>query len=121
MAAPRFASVEDYLASLDMGRKRRRCGRSSISFLTEFPELEAKIAWNVPQIHREGAYVVGVSALKNHLAFSPWSTEVIDNDFRPRLEPEYVVRKNLFQIPVDWEVDRALVTDMVRARLAELG
>ena len=119
MAAPRFTSVEDYLASLD-GRKAQTL-RSIIDLvLTEFPELEAKIAWNVPQIHRDGAYVVGVSALKNHLAFSPWSAEVID-DFRPRLEPEYVVRKNLFQLPVDWEVDRALVTDMVRARLAELG
>jgi uncharacterized protein YdhG (YjbR/CyaY superfamily) len=41
------------------------------------------------------------------------------DDFRPRLE-KYVVFKGCFQIPVDWEIDRELVKDLVRARLAEL-
>ena len=86
--------------------------------LTQFPELEVKISWNVPQIHRDGRYVFGISALKNHLALAPWSARVID-DFRARLE-KYVVRKNLFQIPVDWEIDAELLKDLVRARLTEL-
>ena len=41
-------------------------------------------------------------------------------DFRPRLEQRFTVTKNLFQVPVDWEIDEALLTDLVRARLAEL-
>jgi uncharacterized protein YdhG (YjbR/CyaY superfamily) len=118
VAAPRFDSVDAYLASLDPA-KAKTLGTVIDFVLAEFPELEAKIAWNVPQIHRDGAYVFGVSALKNHLALAPWSEQVIA-DFRERLEPQYVVRKNLFQIPVDWEVDRDLVADLVRARLAEL-
>ena len=62
----------------------------------------------------------GVSSLKDHLDLAPWSADVID-DFRGRLEDDgYVVRKNLFQVPDDWELDRALVRDLVRARLAEL-
>ena len=117
MASSRFNSVEDYLASLDP--KKSRTIRAVIELiLTQFPELEAKISWNVPQIHRNGQYVFGVSALKNHLALAPWSARVIE-DFRARLE-QYVVRKNLFQIPVDWEIDEALLKDLVRARLAEL-
>ena len=85
--------------------------------LTEFPELESKISWNVPTIHRNGKYVVGICANKNHLTFSPWSPRVIE-EFKVRLG-KFVVFKNRFQIPVDWEIDRKLVKDLVRARLAE--
>ena len=115
--ASRFNSVEDYLASLDVAKAKTI--RAVIDLiLTQFPELEVKISWNVPQIHLDGQYVFGLSALKNHLALAPWSARVIDG-FRARLE-KYVVRKNLFQIPVDWELDEALLKDLVRARLAEL-
>jgi uncharacterized protein YdhG (YjbR/CyaY superfamily) len=86
--------------------------------LSRFPELESKISWNVPTIHRNGKYVAGLAAYKHHLTFSPWSSRVIE-DFKPRLG-KFVVLKSGFQIPVDWEIDTELVTDLVRARLAEL-
>ena len=40
-------------------------------------------------------------------------------DFKVKLG-KFVLFKNCFQIPVDWEIDRKLVRDLVRARLAEL-
>ena len=86
--------------------------------LAEFPELESKISWNVPTIHRQGKYVAGVCAYKHHLTFSPWSPRVME-DFKVRLG-KFVVMKNCFQIPVDWKIDRELVKGLVRARLAEL-
>jgi uncharacterized protein YdhG (YjbR/CyaY superfamily) len=86
--------------------------------LTEFPELESKISWDVPTIHRKGKYVVGLAAYKNHLTFSPWSPRILE-DFKRRLG-KFVVKANCFQIPVDWKIDRELVKDLVRARLAEL-
>ena len=117
MSSPRFKSVEEYLASVDPAKERTL--RSVIDFiLTQFPELESKISWNVPTIHRNGKYVVGLAAYKNHLTFSAWSPRVIE-DFKMRLG-KFVVFKNCFQIPVDWKVDRKLVKDLVRARLAEL-
>ncbi len=117
MASPRFSSVEEYLASLDPAKERTL--RSVVGLiLSRFPELEAKIAWNVPNIHRDGKYVVGLAAYTNHLTISPWSPRVID-DFRARLG-NLVVLKNVFQIPVDWDVDGDLLEDLVRARLAEL-
>jgi uncharacterized protein len=117
MTTPRFNSVEEYFASLDPTKASTL--RSIFDLiLTEFPELESKIAWNVPQIHRNGKYVVGVAAYKNHLTFAPWSTRVLE-DFKVRLE-KYVVFKGCFQIPVDWEIDKELVKDLVRARLVEL-
>jgi uncharacterized protein YdhG (YjbR/CyaY superfamily) len=117
MKSPRFNSVEEYLASLDPAKARTL--RAVIDLiLAEFPELESKISWNVPQIHRNGKYVVGVAAFKHHLTFAPWSPRVIE-DFKVRLG-KFVVKTNCFQIPVDWEIDRKLVKDLVRARLAEL-
>ena len=117
MSSPRFNSVEEYLASQDPTKARTL--RSVIDLiLTEFPELESKISWNVPTIHRNGKYVVGLAAYKHRLTFSPWSPRVIE-DFKVRLG-KFVGFKNCFQIPVNWEIDRKLVKDLVRARLAEL-
>src|SRR5437667_1259319 len=117
MKPQKFKSVEEYLASQDPAKARTL--RSVIDLiLTQFPELESKISWNVPTIHRNGKYVVGLAAYKHHLTFSAWSPRVIE-DFKVRLG-KFVVFKNCFQIPVDWKIDRKLVKDLVRARLAEL-
>lgn len=115
--ARRFDSVEDYLASLDSTKAETL--RSVIGcILGRFPELECKISWNVPQIHRNGEYVFGMSALKNHLTLAPWSLQVIEN-FKVQMAG-YVVKMHCFQVPVDWEVDTELLENLVRARLAEL-
>lgn len=117
MSPSRFSSIEDYLASLDP--RKGRTLKSVIDFiLTQFPDLEAKLSWNVPQIHRQGKYVFGLAAYKDHLTLAPWSPRIIE-EFQERLR-EYVVFKNCFQIPVDWKMDKKLVKDLVRARLAEL-
>lgn len=117
MAAARFNSVEDYLASLDPVKARTLS--SVIDFiLAEFPHLEAKTSWNVPQIHRDGKYVFGFSAHKNHLTLAPWSIDVM-NDFKERLG-RFVVLKNCFHVPVDWKIDKKLIKALVRARLSEI-
>lgn len=110
-------TIEDFLTAQDPVKEKTL--RSVIDFiLSEFPELEVKIAWKVPQFHRKGKYVAGIAAYKNHLTFAPWSYRAME-EFEPRLE-NYKVFKGCFQIPVDWEIDKALIGDLVRARLAEL-
>jgi uncharacterized protein YdhG (YjbR/CyaY superfamily) len=117
MSTAKFATVDAYLASVD--ETRAGTLRSIIDVVAvEFPALSVKMAWNVPHIHRDGQYVMGLAAYKKHLTVSPWSVFVME-DFKERLAP-LVVFKNCFQIPVDWNVDRDLLRDLVRARLAEL-
>lgn len=117
MSTAKFATVDEYLASVD--ETKAGTLRSIIDFvLGEFPQLGVKVAWNVPHIHLEGKYVVGLAAYKKHLTVSPWSVFVME-DFKARLAP-LVVFKNCFQVPVNWEIDRDLLRDLVRARLAEL-
>ncbi len=116
MSVPKFKSVEEYLVSLPPAKEKTL--RSIIDFiLAQFPELASKISWNVPTIHLNGKYVVGLAAYKNHLTFSAFSPHIIE-DFKGRLE-KFAVMKNCFQIPIGWEVDQKLVKDLVRARLAE--
>ena len=117
MPTPKFKSVKEYLAAHDATKAKTL--KSVIDFiLAEFPKLESKISWNVPTIHLNGKYVFGVAAYKKHLTLAPWSATIIAN-FQPRLE-KFVSFKNCFQIPVDWTIDKKLVKDLVRARLAEL-
>lgn len=117
MKTPRFASIDDYLAALDE-IKAKTIGDIFDLILQQFPELTAKISWNVPTIHRSGTYVAGISAHKNHITFSAWSADVI-TAFKARLAG-YVMFKNCFQVPVDWQIDEELILALVRARLAEL-
>lgn len=117
MSSSKFSSVDDYLATLESTKADTL--RNILSFvLAEFPDARAKIAWNVPHIERDGHYVLGLAAYKNHLTVSPWSVSVM-TDFTPRLK-EYKIFKNCFQVPVDWEMDADLICDLVRSRLAEL-
>src|SRR5216117_1800518 len=92
--SPRFNSVEEYLASQDSTKERTL--RSLIELiLTQFPELESKISWNVPTIHRNGKYVVGVCAYKHHLTFSAWSPRVIGVLFLRGEHPRLLQRTSL--------------------------
>jgi uncharacterized protein YdhG (YjbR/CyaY superfamily) len=118
MSSSKFVSVDDYLASLDP--VKAKTARAVIdSILSEFPGTEATIAWNVPQVKLGKNYVFGLYAAKNHISLNPWSEQVLDA-FRPRLEESFTAQKTTFQVPVDWDVDRGLIAEMVRARIAEL-
>ena len=105
------------MSSLDPA-KAKTLGSIIDLILAEFPQLDAGIAWNVPIIRRNKESVAGICAYQHHLTFSPWSDWVIE-DFKARLDG-LVVLKKCFQVPVDWKIDRELVTDLIQARLAEL-
>ncbi len=114
----KFADVDEYLTSLDS--QKAETLRAVLSAITSaFPTATVKLAWNVPQVQISEKYVFGMSAAKNHLSLAPWS-EAVMSEFAERLAP-YECTKGLFKVPVDWDVDAALITDLIEARLAELG
>lgn len=120
MSTDKFYTLADYLDSLEQ-EKAKTIKLVIDNILDNFPELELKLAWNVPQICRGKDYVFGVSALKKHLALAPWSTDIMDK-YKIKLEESgYVAKKNLFQIPTDWDVDSELLKSLVKARLNELS
>lgn len=114
----KFENLGGYFASLDE-TKAATLQRVLGVIAEEFPDSIVKLAWNTPQIQIEGKYVFGMSAAKNHLSLAPWSETVMAN-FADRLAP-YETTKGLFKIPVDWDVDAALIADLIHAKKAEIG
>ena len=114
----RWNTLDDYLDHLD--EVKAQTIRLIFDFLgRNFPDLELVIAWNHPMLKQGKNYVFGVSAMQNHLMMAPMVDGVLD-EFRPRLA-EYHVNKKTIRIPVNWDLDTELLTDMVRACLSEIA
>ena len=117
MPAPRPATVDAYLAALPEGHRSTLAALLAL-LTSEFPELEARLAWNVPHLYLGKDPVVGLSSAKAHVSLSPWSAAVLAAH-RGRLGG-LEATPNLIRIPPGWKPDKALLVSLVRARLAEL-
>jgi hypothetical protein len=116
VSAKRFETPAQYYKSIDA--TQAKTARAIFKAITsKYPEAELVIAWNQPMMHIDGKYVFGLSASKNHISMSPWSTDVIAK-FAPKMK-DLVLLKNIIRIPNDWDVDAKLIVAMVKARLAE--
>ena len=109
----RYETFDEYLATLDEAKAKTI--RSIFATLTaKFKKAEVVIAWNQPMLKQDGRYLFGASAQKAHILIAPFDADIID-ELRPRLEG-YEVNKKTIRVPVDWKVDKKLLTDMVSAQ-----
>lgn len=112
-SSKRYETFDDYLATLD--ETKAKTIREIFRVLTaKFRKAEVVIAWNQPMLKQDGKYLFGASALKSHILIAPFNAEIIDS-MRPRLG-DYEVNKKTIRVPVDWKVDKKLLTDMVAAQ-----
>lgn len=111
----RFTTFADYLASLD-APKRKTVTRIFRTITNAYPDTEVVIAWNQPMIKLGSHYLFGVSAATNHLLIAPWDQEVL-TAYLPRFTA-YKVNKKTIQVPVDWDVDEALLIDLIGDSIA---
>lgn len=117
MSAKRPAHVDGYLAGLPPAH--RETLTSILGCLTtKFPQLELRLAWNVPHLCLGNDYVVGFSAAKGHVSFSPWSAKVLAAH-RSQLG-KLEATTHLIRIPPGWKLDQPLLISLVRSRLSEL-
>ncbi len=109
----RYDTFDEYLATLD--ETKAKTIRSIFATLTaKFKKAEVVIAWNQPMLKQDSRYLFGASAQKAHILIAPFNADIID-ELRPRLEG-YEVNKKTIRVPVDWKVDKKLLTDMVYAQ-----
>ncbi len=106
----RYQTVNDYLAEHD-DDKRQTLEAILTTIAEEFPESSVVIAWNHPMVMIDGQYAFGVSVHSRHLLLAPFGDGVIDQ-FRERLG-DYELNKKTVKVPIDWQVDRALIRDMI--------
>jgi uncharacterized protein YdhG (YjbR/CyaY superfamily) len=116
-SSKRFDTVDDYLAKVDpVGAGTVRAMFATIA--EAHAELRPVIAWNQPMLRREEDYVFGVSVQTKHILLGPWGGGALEAA-RPLLDG-YKVNIKTVQVPLDWDVDRAILLAMVQSRLAEL-
>lgn len=112
----KIETLEQYLATLD-DTPAATVQAVIDAVQREFPDAALKMAWNVPQMQINGKYVMGISVARQHISISPWSN-IAMNAYADRLA-QYDPTENLFRVPVDWQVDAALLRDLIEMRLAE--
>jgi uncharacterized protein YdhG (YjbR/CyaY superfamily) len=113
----RYDSLDGYLAGIDP--VRAGTVRTIFGYLmADYPDLELVIAWNQPMLKLGKDYVIGVSVAKEHVLLGPWGDNVIER-LRPKLTG-YHLNKKTIRVPADWDVDRALLREIVAPRLSEI-
>jgi uncharacterized protein YdhG (YjbR/CyaY superfamily) len=118
MATPRYDSVDAFLNAQPEEHQETLRGLLE-AIQGSHPGLELVMAWNVPHFKEGKHYIAGVSSLKNYVAFSPWSENVMNAHRHEFGELEST--KNLIRIPLGWQVNQALLSRMVQARLDEIS
>ena len=80
--------------------------------------LELVMAWNQPMLRLGKDYVIGLSVSKNHITINPFSGEVLEKHAKKL--SEYKTNKKTFIVPLDWNIDSALLQSLAKARIAEI-
>lgn len=113
----RHSGPDDYFAKLNERERKLACEIFEV-IQKKYPKLELVVAWNQPMLRTGKDYVFALSASKNHITVNPWSKSVLE-EITPRLEG-LKVNKHTFQLPLEWKINKSLLYDMVKMRIAEL-
>ena len=116
-SAHRFNSIDEYLAESDEV-KRKTVSNIFKAITTKYPKMELVMAWNKPMLKLGDQYVFGLSVHAKHILIAPWGDGIITS-FADRLS-DYEVNKKTIKVPVDWQIDKKLLLDMVAKRLSEI-
>lgn len=116
-SSKRYTNYKEFLATLDAD-KRKTVKAIFAAISDAFPDTEIVIAWNHPMVKQGKEYLFGLSVAKEHILLAPFGG--IPKAMLPRLKG-YEVQKKTFRVPVDWQVDKKLLKDLIRARIAALA
>lgn len=117
MAAP--TSVEDYLAALPAER-RAVMERLRRTIKAAAPAATEAIAYSMPAFRsHDGQFLVSYAAYKRHYSLFPASGAVVDA-LGDELTP-YLSGKGTIQFPATETIPTAMVTKVVKVRVAEIA
>lgn len=111
-------TFEDYLTHIENGDHRNKLRELFQWILSEFPELNTRIAWNEPMFTHHGTFIIGISTAKNHLAVSPEVACL--NKFLPAIQKiGYSHTNNIFRIKWTEQINYTLLKDMITFNLQD--
>lgn len=119
MAGAKFEHPDDYLASLEPGR-RARLEEIRATVLALAPEgAEQKMLYGMPGVTLGGGkHLAAYAAAKQHDGFYPCSSGVISA--LPEITERFPTSAGAVRFPLDEPVPVDAVTVLVRERLAEI-
>lgn len=110
--------IDEYLSGVDEPKRTTlQALRSTI--LEVVPEAEQGISYRVPAFRVQGRVVAGFAAFKDHLSYLPFSGSVLEQ-LTEELQ-DYTGTKSALHFAVDRPLPKALVEQLIAARLREIG
>ncbi len=112
------ADVDEYLRALEEP-SRGALERLRADILEIVPEAEQVISYGVPAFRVRGKVIAGFAAFKTHLSYLPFSGSVLEQ-LGGRLDG-YTKTKSSLHFHAEDPLPKALVKELVAARLAQVG
>jgi uncharacterized protein YdhG (YjbR/CyaY superfamily) len=110
--------VQSYLDALDEPA-RSTLGTVRDSILQLRPDAQPCLSYGAPAFTVEGKVIAGLAASKGHLSYLPHSGSVLES-----LADEvagYERSKGALRFPLDTPLPKALIHELLEARLREIG
>jgi uncharacterized protein YdhG (YjbR/CyaY superfamily) len=85
--------------------------------LQEFPELDLEIKWNQPMLLDHGTFILGFSVATNHFNIAP-EKQILDR-FETEIKQDYVLKKKLFSIKWNQDINYHLLRVIIAATMEE--
>jgi uncharacterized protein YdhG (YjbR/CyaY superfamily) len=115
ISSKRFETPKDFFDSLEPSKSKKV--REIFKAIKEkYPKLDLVVAWNQPMLKFQDKYVFGLSVAKNHILIAPFDARVIQKLKRELVG--YKVNKKTIQVPLDWKVDKALLSRIVKETIS---
>lgn len=103
----------EFIEHINNGQQRARTQEVLEWVKSQFPNLEARIAWNQPMFTEHGTFIIGFSVSSKHLAVSPERAGMVrfTNEIT---KVGYSQSKMLFRIRWEEPVNYILLDQIIR-------
>ena len=103
----------EFIEHINNGQQRARTQEVLEWVKSQFPNLEARIAWNQPMFTAHGTFIIGFSVSSKHLAVSPERAGMVrfTNEIT---KAGYSQSKMLFRIRWEEPVNYILLDQIIR-------
>ncbi len=109
---------KEYLDKLSDRDQMNRLETLFAWILEHYPQLSTRIAWNQPMFTDHGAFILGFSVAKNHLAVTPEKV-CLDKFSKEIDEAGYHRTQMLFHIPWQVPVNYPLLAKLIEYNIQD--
>ena len=110
----------EFIEHINNGQQRARTQEVLGWVKSQFPNLEARIAWNQPMFTEHGTFIIGFSVSSKHLAVSPERAGMVrfTNEIT---KAGYSQSKMLFRIRWEEPVNYILLDQIIRFNCIDMA